>query len=102
MRNNREDRVMRGEEQASKHINILSNYDDTTLLDKSGKLIQIIRIAGIDAHVGRHVEARAGYRRKMCERRQRVSRILRVPSLLDCFGRLSMFLSSGVIRASRE
>src|SRR5438445_4148907 len=49
MRISRSDRVMRGEEKVSKHINILSHYDDTTLLDKSGKLIQIIKIAGIDS-----------------------------------------------------
>lgn len=45
----RSDRAMRGEEKASKHINVLSHYDDTTLLDKSNKLIQIIKIRGIDA-----------------------------------------------------
>src|SRR6478752_6296865 len=43
------DRIMRNEEKASRHINILSHYDDNTLLDKSGKLIQIIKIAGMDA-----------------------------------------------------
>ncbi len=49
MKISRSDHVMRGEEKVSKHINILSHYDDTTLLDKSGKLIQIIKIAGIDS-----------------------------------------------------
>lgn len=43
------DRAMRNEEQISRHMNIVSHYDDNTLLDKSGKLIQIIKIAGIDA-----------------------------------------------------
>jgi len=42
------DRVMKGEEKFSKHINILSHYDDSTLLDKSGKLIKIIKLDGID------------------------------------------------------
>ncbi len=42
------DRMLRREENSSKHINILSHYDDSTLLDKSGKLIKIIKLAGID------------------------------------------------------
>ena len=40
---------LRSEEQASRHINIVSHYSDDTLLDKSGKLIQIIKLQGIDA-----------------------------------------------------
>jgi len=50
MKMNRSDRLLRGEEKVSRHINILSHYDDTTLLDKSGKLIQIIKLSGIDAY----------------------------------------------------
>lgn len=42
------DRLIRSEEQASKHINILTHYDDDTLLDKSGKLIKTIKLEGID------------------------------------------------------
>jgi len=36
------------EENASKHINIVSHYDDDTLIDKSGKLIKIIKLSGLD------------------------------------------------------
>ena len=39
---------MQREEYASKHINLLAHYDDDTLLDKSGKLIKIIQLSGID------------------------------------------------------
>jgi type IV secretion system protein VirB4 len=41
-------KTMKREEQASKHINILMHHDDDTLLDKSGKLIKIIKLSGID------------------------------------------------------
>lgn len=41
-------RIIRSEEQASKHINILTHFNDDTLLDKSGKLIQIIKLSGLD------------------------------------------------------
>lgn len=41
-------RVLRSEENASKHINVLTHYDDETLLDKSGKLIKIIKLSGLD------------------------------------------------------
>lgn len=41
-------RVIKNEEAMSRHINILMHYDDVTLLDKSGKLIQIIKLSGID------------------------------------------------------
>ncbi|MDR3490996.1 MAG: VirB4 family type IV secretion/conjugal transfer ATPase [Gammaproteobacteria bacterium] len=41
-------KTVKREEQASKHINILMHYDDDTLLDKSGKLIKIIKLSGID------------------------------------------------------
>ncbi len=37
------------EEPVSKFINVLRHYDDGTLLDKSGKLIKIIHLAGIDS-----------------------------------------------------
>lgn len=39
---------VRSEEPASHHINIISHYDDVTLLDKSDKLIQIIKLKGLD------------------------------------------------------
>lgn len=42
------DRIIRGETKASNHINILSHYDDETLIDKSHKLIHIIKIDGVD------------------------------------------------------
>jgi type IV secretion system protein VirB4 len=41
-------RFVRSEEPASRHINIISHYDDVTLLDKSDKLIQIIKLNGLD------------------------------------------------------
>src|SRR5579871_2805294 len=41
-------RVVKNEEPASKHINILAHYDHDTLLDKSGKLIKIIKVNGLD------------------------------------------------------
>jgi len=41
-------RTIKYEEQASKHINVLAHYDDDTLLDKSGKLIKIFKLAGLD------------------------------------------------------
>lgn len=40
--------IIQGEEKASKHINVLSHYDDETLQDKSGKLIKIIKVAGLN------------------------------------------------------
>lgn len=42
------DRLMKREEKASKHINILQHYDDSTLLDKSGKLIKIFKLKGLN------------------------------------------------------
>ena len=42
------DWVMRREENASRHINIVGHYSDDTLLDQSGKLIKIIKLAGLD------------------------------------------------------
>ena len=41
-------RTIRNEEPASKHINVLTHYNDDTLMDKSGKLIKIIKLSGID------------------------------------------------------
>lgn len=41
-------RFVRSEEPASRHISIVSHYDDVTLLDKSEKLVQIIKINGLD------------------------------------------------------
>lgn len=41
-------RVVQNEEQASKHINILTHYNNDTLLDKSGKLIKIIKLHGLN------------------------------------------------------
>jgi len=43
-----QDRIVRGEAKASKHINIVGHYDDDTLIDKSGKLIKIFRLNGVD------------------------------------------------------
>jgi type IV secretion system protein VirB4 len=40
--------TIKREEQASKHVNILMHYDNETLLDKSDKLIKIIKLSGID------------------------------------------------------
>src|SRR3989338_839097 len=42
------DWVMRREENASRHINMSGHYSDDTLLDQSGKLIKIIKLAGLD------------------------------------------------------
>lgn len=42
------DRLARAEDKISKHINILTHYNDGTLIDKSGKLIKIIKLSGID------------------------------------------------------
>lgn len=41
-------RVIRAEEPASRHINLLTHYDDDTLIDKNGRLIRIIKLAGLD------------------------------------------------------
>lgn len=41
-------KTARRESKASKCINILMHYDDDTLLDKSDKLIKIIKLSGID------------------------------------------------------
>ncbi len=41
--------LLKREKPASHHINIIAQYDDKTLLDKSGKLIQIIKLTGLDA-----------------------------------------------------
>lgn len=40
--------LLRKEANASRHINILGHYNNDTLIDKSGKLIQIIQLAGIN------------------------------------------------------
>lgn len=41
-------RLLRNEANVSCHINILGHYNNHTLIDKSGKLIQIIQLAGIN------------------------------------------------------
>lgn len=41
-------RLLRNEANASRHINILGHYNNDTLIDKSGKLIQITQLAGIN------------------------------------------------------
>ena len=41
-------RLLKQEANASRHINILGHYNNDTLIDKSGKLIQIIQLAGIN------------------------------------------------------
>src|SRR4051794_12082148 len=43
------DRLHRGEASASRHINIAGHYAPDTLVDKNGRLIKIIALAGIDA-----------------------------------------------------
>lgn len=45
---NRISKIVRNEEPASNCINVISHYDDYTLLDKSGKLIHILRLKGLD------------------------------------------------------
>ncbi|WP_218813555.1 VirB4 family type IV secretion/conjugal transfer ATPase [Rickettsiella endosymbiont of Dermanyssus gallinae] len=45
---NPSNRRLRNEANASRHINIIGHYNDDTLIDKSGKLIQIIQLSGID------------------------------------------------------
>jgi type IV secretory pathway VirB4 component len=44
----RGDAIMRSEAKASRHINIVSHFDHETLIDTSGKLIQIIQLKGLD------------------------------------------------------
>ncbi|TLY48695.1 MAG: VirB4 family type IV secretion/conjugal transfer ATPase [Gammaproteobacteria bacterium] len=46
--NSKSDRLLRKEANASHHINILGHYNDDTLIDKSGKLIQIFQLTGIN------------------------------------------------------
>jgi len=41
-------KIIKHEACISKHINILTHHDEHTLMDKSGKLIQIIKLSGID------------------------------------------------------
>src|SRR3990167_504680 len=41
--------LLRREEKLSKHINIVSHYTDDTLLDRNGRLIKIIKLAGVDS-----------------------------------------------------
>src|SRR5579872_1376996 len=40
--------ILKREEPVSRFINIIGHYDDETLLDKSGKLIKIIKLSGLD------------------------------------------------------
>ncbi len=42
------DRVVKSEDKASTHINIVAHYSDDTLIDKNGSLIKIIELKGID------------------------------------------------------
>ncbi|OGT42870.1 MAG: hypothetical protein A3F13_00520 [Gammaproteobacteria bacterium RIFCSPHIGHO2_12_FULL_40_19] len=41
-------RKVRNEEQVSNFINVIAHYDEATLLDKSDRLIQIIKVKGLD------------------------------------------------------
>ncbi|HZW61286.1 MAG TPA: VirB4 family type IV secretion/conjugal transfer ATPase [Candidatus Babeliales bacterium] len=41
-------RAIKSEEPASIHINVISHYDNDTLLDKSGKLIKIMKVSGLN------------------------------------------------------
>lgn len=49
MRKKTDSKIFNNEEKISKHINILTHYDDDTLLDKSGKLIKIIKLNGLNS-----------------------------------------------------
>lgn len=40
--------ILKREEPVSRFINIIGHYDDETLIDKSGKLIKIIKLSGLD------------------------------------------------------
>jgi type IV secretion system protein VirB4 len=42
-------RMIKREANVSRHINIIGHYDDTTLIDKDGKLIRLFSLQGIDA-----------------------------------------------------
>lgn len=42
-------KIWKKEKPQSMHINIIGHYDDTTLIDKDGKLIKLFKIEGIDA-----------------------------------------------------
>ena len=42
------DRLSRNEAQASRHINIVAHYSCDTLVDRSSKLIKIIKVSGVD------------------------------------------------------
>lgn len=44
----KQNRLLRSEESVSRFINIVSHYDADTLLDKSGKLIKIMKLTGLD------------------------------------------------------
>lgn len=41
-------RTIKNEEPASSYINVISHYDDETLVDKNGKLIKIIKVTGLN------------------------------------------------------
>lgn len=45
----RNNKRLRGEMPVSSHINVLSHYDDVTLIDRHDRLIRIIKIGGIDS-----------------------------------------------------
>lgn len=57
-------KYVRSEESASCHINVVAHYDDVTLLDKSDRLIQIIRLNGLDC-VSRDNESLDGYKNRI-------------------------------------
>jgi type IV secretion system protein VirB4 len=41
-------KIIKREAKSSRHINIIGHYDDTTLIDKDGKLIKLFEVTGID------------------------------------------------------
>lgn len=41
-------RIISSEENVSRHVNVLTHYDDETLLDKNDRLIKIIKLTGMD------------------------------------------------------
>ncbi len=57
------DKLIKREEKTSRRINVISHYDDETLLDKSGKLIKIIKLKGLDAFTKSN-ETLATYKRR--------------------------------------
>src|SRR5690606_11208939 len=45
----RNNRRIRGETPVSTHINVLTHYDDATLIDRHDRLIRVIKVNGINS-----------------------------------------------------